>query len=52
MQLAHRNKFSAKEYESIYKALEEQNKIQNQYLFDLQEQLLDIVSDIAKKNVI
>ena len=49
VQLVHRYKWSAKEYESMYKTLKEQNKTQDQYLFDLQSQLLDIIWGLAIK---
>ena len=49
VQLVHRYKWSAKEHESIYKTLKEQNKTQDQYLFDLQSQLLDIIGELAIK---
>ena len=49
VQLVHRYKWSAKEHESMYKTLKEQNKTQDQYLFDLQSQLLDIVGELAIK---
>lgn len=49
VQLVHRYKWSAKEHESMYKILKEQNKTQDQYLFDLQSQLLDIVGELAIK---
>ena len=42
MQLVHRYKWSARKFENMYKILKEQNKTQEQYLFDLQSQLLDI----------
>tara|TARA_B110000211_G_scaffold234218_1_gene302923 strand:+ start:205 stop:363 length:159 start_codon:yes stop_codon:yes gene_type:complete len=49
VQLVHLYKWSAKEHESMYKILKEQNKTQDQYLFDLQSQLLDIVGELAIK---
>lgn len=49
VQLVQLYKWSAKEYEIMYKTLKEQNKAQDQYLFDLQSQLLDIVWGLAIK---
>ena len=33
----------------MYKKLKSETKVQDKYLFDLQEQLLDIVGEIARK---
>ena len=49
VQLVHRYKWSARKSENMYKILKEQNKTQDQYLFDLQSQLLDIIGDITQK---
>lgn len=49
VQLVHRYKWSAKEHESMYKTLKEQNKTQDVYLSDLQSQLLDIIGEISQR---
>tara|TARA_B100001059_G_scaffold118943_1_gene119082 strand:+ start:737 stop:943 length:207 start_codon:yes stop_codon:yes gene_type:complete len=49
LQLVHRYKLSAKENESMYKTLKEQNKTQGLYLSDLQNQLLDIIGEISER---
>ena len=49
VQLVQRYKWSARKSETMYKTLKENHKTQDQYLFDLQSQLLDIVGDLAKK---
>lgn len=49
VQLVQRYKWSARKSETMYKILKEQNKNQDQYLFDLQSQLLDIVGELAIK---
>ena len=49
VQMVHRYKWSAKNSENIYKALKKNNKNQDQYLVDLQSQLLDIIGDISSK---
>jgi len=47
VQFVHRYKWSAKEHETMYKALKEQHKTQDTYFSDLQSQLLEIVGEIA-----
>jgi len=49
VQFVHRYKWSAKEHETMYKKLKSETKVQDKYLFDLQEQLLNIVGEIARK---
>ena len=48
VQLVQRYKWSARKSESMYKTLKEQNKTQDQYLFDLQNRLLEIVGDLSR----
>lgn len=49
VQLVHRYKWSARESEGMYKKLKKQNKTQDQYLADLQSQLLDIIGEISQR---
>ena len=52
VQFVHRYKWSAKEHEAIYKKLKSETKIQDDYLYELQEQLLAIVGDLSRKKYI
>ncbi|WP_370316989.1 hypothetical protein [Pseudoalteromonas sp.] len=49
VQLVHRYKWSAKKSEQMYQNLKKQTSNQDKYLFDLQNQLLDIIGDISEK---
>lgn len=49
VQFVHRYKWSAKEHEAMYKKLKLETKDQDQYLFELQDLLLGIVGDLARK---
>ena len=49
LQLVHRYKCSAKKSEQMYQNLKRQTSTQDKYLFELQNQLLDIVGDISEK---
>ena len=49
VQLVHRYKWSAKKSEQMYQNLKNQTKSNDKYLFDLQNQLLDIIGDISGK---
>lgn len=49
VQLVHRYKWSAKKSEQMYQNLKKQTSTQDKYLFDLQNQLLDIIGDISEK---
>lgn len=49
VQLVHRYKWSAKKSEQMYQNLKKQTCTQDKYLFDLQNQLLDIIGDISEK---
>ena len=49
VQLVHRYKWSAKKSEKMYQNLKKQTSNHDKYLFDLQNQLLDIIGDISEK---
>lgn len=49
VQLVHRYKWSAKKSEQMYQNLKKQTSNHDKYLFDLQNQLLDIIGDISEK---
>ena len=49
VQLVHRYKWSAKKSEQMYQSLKRETSNNDKYLFDLQNQLLDIIGDISKK---
>lgn len=49
VQLVHRYKWSAKKSEQMYQNLKKQTSTHDKYLFDLQNQLLDIIGDISEK---
>ncbi|GGF00514.1 hypothetical protein [Pseudoalteromonas gelatinilytica] len=49
VQLVHRYKWSAKKSEQMYQNLKKQTSTQDKYLFDLQNQLLDIIGDISER---
>ena len=49
VQLVHRYKWSAKKSEQMYQSLKKHTSNNDKYLFDLQEQLLDIIGEISKK---
>ena len=49
VQLVHRYKWSAKKSEQMYQNLKKQTSNHNKYLFDLQNQLLDIIGEISEK---
>lgn len=49
VQLVHRYKWSAKKSEQMYQSLKKETSNHDKYLFDLQEQLLDIVGQLAIK---
>lgn len=49
VQLVQRYKWSARKSESMYKRLKENHKSQDSYLSELQNQLLDIIGELASK---
>lgn len=49
VQFVHRYKWSAKEHESMYKKLKSETKVQDIYLNEIQDKLLILVGEIAKK---
>ena len=49
VQLVHRYKWSVKKSEQMYQSLKKQTSTQDKYLFDLQNQLLDIIGYISEK---
>ncbi|MBL4703842.1 MAG: hypothetical protein JKY54_04935 [Flavobacteriales bacterium] len=50
VQFVHRYKWSAKEHESMYKKLKSETQFYDKHLQDLQDQLLSIVGDLARKS--
>lgn len=50
VQFVHRYKWSAKEHETMYKKLKSESKVQDSYLLELQNQLLEIIGDISVKS--
>jgi len=49
VQLVNRYKWSARKSESMYKTLKENHKTQDNYLSDLQDQLLNIIGEISER---
>ena len=49
VQFVHRYKWSAKEHESMYKKLKSETQFHDKHLLEIQDQLLNIVGDLAKR---